>query len=1089
MTSIINEYFYTMGQGTLTIYSASAGSGKTFQLAKVYLTHLFRSRYNYRKILAVTFTNKATAEMKSRILGQLYCLANGEKSEYLEDLIKDTGKSEEKIRNEAAELLFSILHDFSRFNISTIDSFFQKIIRSFARETGLNSGFNIELDHTIILSAGIDEMIASSAVDPEIKGWLTEYVMRNLEEEKSWNLKAEITKLAEELFREKFKILSKTEREKLEDKSFLRNYIRKISTIITSIENKIQYFGKELEEIYNRFELTDDMFYQKSRGIPGFIKSLIDGKISMPNNNVKLILDDNPRWSTKDPSPKLLNAIRNGLQKILEEAILFCEENFVVHNTAKAISSNIYALGILSDVLNKVHKVASDENTFLLSDAGELLSLITGEDQTPFIYEKTGNAFENFMIDEFQDTSFLQWKNFYPLISESMGKGEDNLIVGDIKQSIYRWRNSDWKILSDLRNNHVDNKRIFSKPLDKNWRSRSEIIRFNNTLFSVIPVQVDKSFSDDGFQSGFTDIYDGAVQIDPGKSKGGFVRLEFVNEEKSESEKLSDEGSDKINMKWEDSVLDKIPHVIELFQDNGYRASDIGIIVREIKEGEAVVKRMIDYSNNCPHANKERYNYRVVSDDSLTLSSSHVITFIIAVLKVLCDPEDIISRAQMLRFYLLLQGYDDAGNIGLYRERLLNGCRGYFPEQSDQFFNNLHNRPLHEVTESIISFFDLGRYPGNVAYLDTFQDQVLDYSRNKSPDVCSFVEWWETTGCKKSISLPSNQNAARILTIHKAKGLEFKVVILPFLSWNLDYISGKQPILWIKPDTPPFNELGIVPVRYGKSLSDTLFADDYYIEKYYSYVDNINLLYVAMTRAKDAIYGFVPEDGGKSTIAGILHEAVISCENPAGSRGMILKDHYDSAKRVFEYGEIPGTDEIYIENEVIISENYPVNSRPESLKLKLHGSDFFSKSMEAAARKINYGNLMHEVFEGITTADDIPRAIRQLINEGKIPEAEYSLLEKKLKTLIGSEQISEWFAPGINILKETEILTPSGIIRRPDRVILREDKTIVIDFKFGEENPVYIDQAEQYKNLLGQMGYKNIEACLWYVDKNKIVNV
>ena len=270
--SVEIHYFYSMTSGTLTIYSASAGSGKTFRLAKIFLTHLFRSRYNYRKILAVTFTNKATAEMKTRILDQLHCLANGGKSEYLKDLITETGKSEEKIREEAGELLFSILHDFSRFSISTIDSFFQKVIRAFARETGLHSGFNVELDHSIILSSAIDEMIISSAGNSELKNWLTDYVLRNLEEEKTWNLKAEITKLAEELFREKFKILSETEREKLEDKSFLRNYIAKIRDFISSIDKRIEEFGKELEDIYIRFQLTDDMFYAKSRGIPVICK-------------------------------------------------------------------------------------------------------------------------------------------------------------------------------------------------------------------------------------------------------------------------------------------------------------------------------------------------------------------------------------------------------------------------------------------------------------------------------------------------------------------------------------------------------------------------------------------------------------------------------------------------------------------------------------------------------------------------------------------------------------------------------------------------------------------------------------------------
>ena len=1079
-----------MNSGTLTIYSASAGSGKTFRLTKIYLTNLFRSRYNYRKILAVTFTNKATAEMKGRILDQLYCLANGEKSEYLDDLMTETGRSEEKVREEAAGLLFSILHDFSRFSISTIDSFFQKVIRSFARETGLHAGFNIELDHSIILSSAIDEMIASSVDDPEIRKWLTDYVMRNLEEEKSWNLKSEITKLAEELFREKFKILSETEREKLADKSFLRDYIKKIRDLTSSVEKTVEDFAKELNAIYARFELTDDMFYGKSRGIPSFIKSLANGRIIPANNTVRLIFEDKPRWSAKEPSPQLMSAIHGGLEDTLRKAITYLDENLTFYNTAKAISPNVYALGILSDVLGKVRKVASDENSFLISDAGELLSLITGNDQAPFIYEKIGNHYENYMIDEFQDTSMLQWKNFNPLIDESMGRGCDNLIVGDIKQSIYRWRNSDWRILAGLQIDKVDNERFFSKPLVNNWRSRSEIIRFNNALFSLIPIQADRYFSENGFRSDFVNLYTGAVQSDPGKRKGGYVRLDIVDIDHQENDVKDQCEKEEKSKRWKKIVVDRIPGVIEMFQDHGYQASDIGIIVREVKEGEAVVRRLIDYSNNCPSDKRAKYNYEVVSDDSLALSSSHAINFIIAVLRLICDPEDMISRAQMLRFYSLSSGDADAGKLSLYKDTLLNGSTGLFPEDYGQFLVKMRNRPLFEITEGIISYFGLGRNPGNVAYLTTFQDQVLNFSRSKSSDTDSFLDWWETTGNRKSISLPSNQNAARILTIHKAKGLEFKVVILPFLSWNLDYISGKQPVLWIKPDVSPFNDLGIVPVRYGSLLASTIFADEYNKEKYFSYIDNINLLYVAMTRARDALYGFVPGETGKSsTIAGTIKNALSSDENPAGNQGMALKEYFDSEKGVFEFGKIPGTTERQKESDVIISELYHVNNRPESFRLRLHGENYFSPAKETTERKINYGNLMHEVFEGISTAADIPSAINKLVREGKIPASGYSELEKKLNSLVSSPDVALWFAPGNKIFKETEILTQSGNTRRPDRVIISDGKATVIDFKFGEEDRKHKDQSLHYRNLLAAMGYENTEAFIWYVDKNKIVEV
>src|SRR5450759_2877493 len=359
-----------MGQGTLTIYSASAGSGKTYKLTAVYLANLFRSRYNYRKILAVTFTNKATAEMKSRILNHLHKLAIGENSDYLTGLVKSTGKPEEWIRKEAIEILNSILHDYSRFSVSTIDSFFQKVLRAFAREIGLHSGFSIELDHSAILSAAVDEMIASATIDNQLKNWLITYAMSNIDEDKSWNLKEGIIKLAEELFKEKFKILSTDERSKLENKKFLLGYIEKIKSVSSSFEKQLHDYGKRSDEIFSKFELTDDMFYRKGKGVPGFIRFMVSGLVKEPNSWVREIENEPPRWSTGTTSPQLQAAINSGLDKTLKEAIHYYYENIVDYKSAIAILSNIYALGILSDVLHNVHLITASQNSFLLSDAG-----------------------------------------------------------------------------------------------------------------------------------------------------------------------------------------------------------------------------------------------------------------------------------------------------------------------------------------------------------------------------------------------------------------------------------------------------------------------------------------------------------------------------------------------------------------------------------------------------------------------------------------------------------------------------------------------------------------------------------------------
>jgi ATP-dependent exoDNAse (exonuclease V) beta subunit len=1064
-----------MGQGTLTIYSASAGSGKTYKLTGIYLANLFKSRYNYRKILAVTFTNKATAEMKSRILEHLHKLSVGEESDYLADLVKTTGKKEEDIRKEAKEILNAILHDFSRFSVTTIDSFFQKVLRAFAREVGLHSGFNIELDHSTILSTAVDDMIASAAEDNQLKDWLITYAKSNIDDEKSWNLKDGIIQLAEELFKEKFKILSFEERSKLEDKKFLLEYIEKIRSISQLFEKELKDFGKKADEIFSKFNLSDEMFYNKGRGIPGFIRSLISGYVKEPNSYVREIDKEPPKWSTGSIKPELVGAINSGLEKTLLDAIHYYDENIVLYNSAENVLSYIYALGILSDVLHHVHLITTSENSFLLSDAGELLSLITREDQTPFIYEKVGNRYENFMIDEFQDTSIIQWNNFKPLIDNSMAEGFDNLVVGDVKQSIYRWRNSDWRILGSVLESMVDNKRVLSEPLTTNWRSRSNIISFNNSLFTIIPDQIDKSLSDETLPVSFKKLYAEAVQVDPCKNDGGFVRLEFIQNSKEQ--------------KWQDIVLERLPQIIESIQDKGYKASEIGIIVRDGKEGSLVLNTLIDYNNK--HSGKiDKYNFNAVSNDSLLLSNSPVIVFIVSVISVVNDPHDFISRAVMLRFFLMATGDVEAEKVSLQNDKLIELSRTYYPEGYEAFLDRIRQMPLFEATESIIKFFRLGDYSWNVPFLNTFQDYIISFTGNKNADIQTFLDWWTESGIKKSVVLPGNQDAIRILTIHKSKGLEFKVVLLPFLSWNLDHVASKQPVLWVKPETQPFNDLGILPVKYSKDLIDTIFADYYREEKYSVYLDNINLLYVALTRAKDVLYGFsVDNPRSENTIAGVLKSAVTSIPELQEEKELNLKKYYNDENRVFEYGQIPENKSGKKVKKNLISTTYSVSQTMESLKLKLHGENYFSSESQFIRKKINYGKLMHEVFEGINTPADISIAVRKIVLEGKLADEESADIENRINAMIKIPQVADWFLPGNKVLKEAGILLPTGVTRRPDRVIFKNGKTTIIDFKFGEENSHYADQVNQYRKLIFEMGYKEIDAFIWYVDKNKIISV
>jgi ATP-dependent exoDNAse (exonuclease V) beta subunit len=448
-----------------------------------------------------------------------------------------------------------------------------------------------------------------------------------------------------------------------------------------------------------------------------------------------------------------------------------------------------------------------------------------------------------------------------------------------------------------------------------------------------------------------------------------------------------------------------------------------------------------------------------------------------------------ISRAVMVRYYILAKGDEHAENASLISKNLIEASKVYFPEGYQEFLEKVKQLPLFEAIESIIGFFRLGDYSFNVAYLNTFQDFIISFTGNKNSDIQSFLDWWESTGTKKSVVLPENQDATRILTIHKSKGLEFRVVILPFLSWDLDHLPSKQPVLWVRPPEEPFNELGIVPVRYSKDLTGTIFSDYYKNEKYSVYLDNINLLYVAFTRAQDVIYGFsVSNPRSENSIAATLFNAITSETGMSETSGFKPADFYNSETRVFKFGEVPEHKKDTVDNLSLSSSEYKVSQTMESLKLKLHGENYFSSENLELRKKINYGKLMHEVFEGIDTSSDISFAIRKLVLEGKLPEEESAAIESRVNLLIKTPEVAEWFATGNVVLKEAGILLRTGNTRRPDRVIIKDGKAIVIDFKFGGENNLYIEQVNLYRSLLADMGYKNIKAYIWYVDKNKIVS-
>jgi len=1055
-------FIFLMRPGVIIRYNASAGSGKTYKLAGAYLEYLFRDPLSYRHILAVTFTNKATAEMKERILHNLYLLSCGKESGYLKLLTESTGISEIQIRNNASVILNHLLHDYSRFSVGTIDSFFQKVLRSFARESGLQAGFNVILDSEMILTQAVDELLKDAENDTKLLDWLIEFGHREISEGKSWNLKNKILSLGEEIFREKYRILH----EKgfiNEDRDKLKSVISDMYAFINSFKQRLSSIAGEALVVIGRNDVTADMLYLKSRSIIYFLEEAVNDIPGISFRAMEAAAEDGRYISGKTPSPELEAALADGLDSIVKAVAKEYRDNITLYYSVKLVINNLYTLGILNDIAYRTRKLLTEQNKFLLSDAGDILRRIIASDQAPFIYEKMGNRYKNFMIDEFQDTSRVQWENFLPLINNSIAEGDDSLVVGDIKQSIYRWRNSDWEIFERIGESfHKESFETVS--LDKNWRSAANIIHFNNAVFSELPRRIEEDMNLDA--DVISRVYSDVVQDDPGRYKDGYVRMKIYDP--------GDEGKQK--------ALEDLPGIIEEMQDRGFRACDIGILVRTRDEGQEVVDRISQHASL--NAGNSQYSYQIISQDSLLLKSSPVITFLVSVLKYLVNKEDQVNYAVMCQHYLLA-----TENMEIDRPLFLEtGCeyiRGSDNNKDfDAFLDSIRYLSVFEIIDRLIAYAGLENIGAAIPYLNTLQNCVLEFAGTETNDIPAFLEWWKNEGNRRSVSSTEQSDAMQLMTIHKSKGLQFRVVILPFISWTFKH--KKNPFLWIYSDKRLLDKLGAVPVRMNKKFLDTYFIEFYQDELYRAVIDNLNLLYVAFTRARECLYGNIILPGGGKNAGSYLSD--IFSDNKPGNL-LDFNKYYDRDKGLFILGAIPqySVKEEKSHDDPVI--NYPLTLNDDRLRLKLHGKSYFSGREDGKAERRYYGLLMHGILASVNSLKDIDDAVSFYLKKGVINHNEYEDIRDKLLKALEQKDVKGWFSGDITVRKEKEILVPGGSMKRPDRIIFKGDSIIIVDFKFGNELPEHSRQVREYKVILTDMGYKKVEGFLWYVDQSRVVAV
>lgn len=1076
----------------LLVYKASAGSGKTFTLAVQYIRQLIEDPYSYRRILAVTFTNKATTEMKERILSQLYGIATSLKSSdgYLKEIMKTSNKSVDEIRKAADTALKNIIHDYSRFRIETIDSFFQSVMRNLARELELGANMTIELNNGDVLSDAVDSMIEKlDRMSPTLY-WLLEYIEERIADDKRWNVSSEIKGFGRNIFDEAYIEKGVALREKLKDTKFIPQYRKKLQEKRESILDTMKGFNEHFQEILNANGLTPTDLKNGARGIGSYFNKIASGKLSndVRNSTVEKCLEGAENWTTKTSPYKdtIISLANQVLKQVLNDAENTRMSSNKVLNSCDMSLRYLNNLQLLMRIDSEVREQNLSHNRFLLSDTNALLHSIIREGDASFVYEKIGTTIDTVMIDEFQDTSRMQWENFHLLLEESLAQKEGSMIVGDIKQSIYRWRNGDWKILAGLDKDRSF--RLNSKTLDTNWRSEANIIAFNNDIFtSACKVLNERYKADEGEDcTQLLDAYSDVRQKTSKDTKEGYIKLSFL--------KNSEEHP------YTDTTMELLAEEVDSLVKRGVRVNDIAILVRKNKSIPAIA----DYfDKNTP--------YRVVSDEAFRLDASLAVCMLIDGLRYISEPTDRIACARLAVAYqkeILKKDVD-------YNTVLLNSVEDYLPAEFRLMLPEMSLMPLYELLEKLFVIFRMDMIEEQDAYLCAFYDAVTEYMQNNSSELTSFLTYWNDTLYAKTI--PSGEiSGIRILSIHKSKGLEYHTVLLPFCDWKMENETYNH-MLWCRineedADKEPFCELDLTPVNYSSAMAESYFSDSYREERLQLWVDNLNLLYVAFTRACKNLIVWC-KDEQKDTVSKLLRESIDCMKEIKMTCNMPELDEEDEENKeendepiVYEYGEIciSGEKKKSDSTNRLVAIPDAVNVKIESLETEIdfkqsnRSADFIrgdeDEEENLRSQYIRQGQLLHTLFASIDTKEDLTAAIKRLLFEGVIESAEkaqeiYEIAERALNL----DEVKDWYSGEWTLYNECSIIynDEQGKMqtRRPDRVMMKGKEVIVVDFKFGKKKPEYSTQVREYMSLLSEMGYTDIKGYIWYVYSGELENV
>jgi ATP-dependent helicase/nuclease subunit A len=1064
------------------IYRSSAGSGKTYTLTKEYLKIALASANAFRHILGVTFTNKATEEMKSRIVSVLRDISDDKNPPVQSELQEALKISDIQIKKIATTTLTDILHQYGRFSVVTIDSFFHQVIRSFAKEMGLQGSFSIDLDLAAVMQKVVDDMLQEVGNDDRknLKKWLMQFAEERVENGESWDIRREINNLAQEVLRDGFKPYSKEILALGQNPKFFTEVKKSIDQTRFTFEKTINSICEKAIKLLNDTGLDPADFKGGKTQSPALLFYKVSSTFEVSDTQRKKAGDRAAWLKDKDPNLSQLEAVlESGLADFYDQIIHHMETQMMAYNSAQASLRYFYTFGILSEINRKIQDYRDENDVMLIADLPDFLHQIINDSETPYIYEKVGSLYRNYLIDEFQDTSAFQWDNFKPLVKNAADEGSFSMVVGDVKQSIYRWRGGDWQLLQNQLKQDIGDYSVFEDTLKMNWRSAYKLIQFNNSFFVAGLLQSRRYFDEaiteiqdpqaqerisqriDEVLSTYKDV---AQEVPDFRDKEeGFVRIKFV----SDDDAAEEEG-------WKDAAIIQTIQAVEEAQENGYELRDIAILTRTKPEGRKIASAFMRYKDSADA--KPGLAYDVVSSEALNLTSSHIVRFVVSLIKWLSDESNTIVLTEWLYEYERYLTNSESDSLPSFSAK--EDWEPIVPKEFTKNKNYLKTLPLYELVERIINIFNLNLHKDEFTYLQGFQDAILDYSKNERGDIASFLIWWEEKKASKTIQISDDNNAIKIMTIHKSKGLEFPVVIVPFLAWDLDHSANNDNILWCKGvNVAPFNQLPVLPLRYSSKLANTYWAMDYYDERLKAFLDNLNLLYVAFTRPIDALiaFGKLPKPPKGASSPDLKSIKLKSSSDFVLSTVKDL-DSFDEGSFTYTKGKwkLHNGSKKTIGTEEFALKTYHSHAWRDKVSLQMRGTNELGENVFTEAQR--QGVRIHDLISRIKYKKDLESV-------ADLPE------RTLLAEVVNHTQLSDWFDKKWIVDTEVTVLLPNGDFKRIDRINRTKGSTVVIDFKTGSPRDKDQKQVKEYMKILTEMGFLGISGHLVYLTDMEVKEV